>query len=285
MFSFRKLLGCILAPIGAFTIIGSGFSLWYFVDSDVKVEDVSGEISVETVSAVPSGRMEITQSPHLVVLSQGSDESANLFDGITFYTRSSIQIDDTSSISTANNDYLITYPDDTFTFRYYTENQDFLDSEFLSKVGLKLNYGISFVIQSSDEIADKEPFSKFITVTDSIKNSYEELNESYFNGGQLKKISSRDFFIINNHTNEARDLGFTSNLGSRVITTQEDGAQITSTEYYREISVNLNGLFRYTDIKHKPNDFKSYQALYQAMENANWKVTIELVSFYSDLTN
>lgn len=281
MFSFRKLLGCILAPIGAFTIIGSGFSLWYFVDSDVKVEDVSGEISVETVSAVPSGRMEITQSPHLVVLSQGSDESANLFDGITFYTRSSIQIEDTSSISAANNDYLITYPDDTFTFRYYTENQDFLDSEFLSKVGLKLNYGISFVIQST-KTADKEPFSKFITVADSIKNSYEELNKSYFNDGQLKKISSEDFFIINNHTNDARDLGFTSNLGS---TTQEDGDQITSTEYYREISVNLNGLFRYTDIEHKPNDFKSYQALYQAMENADWKVIIELVAFYSDLTN
>lgn len=275
MFSFRKLLGCILAPVGAFTIIGSGFSLWYFVDPNVKVE--SGDISVETVSAVPSGRMEITQSPHLVVLSQGSDESANLFDGITFYTRSSIQIDDTSSISAANNDYLITYPDDTFTFRYYTENQNFLDSEFLSNVGLKLNYGISFVIKST-KIADKEPFSKFITVADSIKNSYEKLNESYFNEGQLEKISSKDFFIINNHTNDARDLGFTSNLGS---TTQEDGA----TEYYREISVNLNGLFRYTDIKHKPNDFKSYQALYQAMENANWKVIIELVAFYSDLNN
>lgn len=282
MFSFRKLLGCILAPVGAFTIIGSGFSLWYFADSNVEAE--LGDISVETVSAVPSGRMEITQSPHLVVLSQGSDESANLFDGITFYTRSSIQIDDTSSISTANNDYLITYPDDTFTFRYYTENQNFLDSEFLSNVGLKLNYGISFVIQST-EIADKEPFSKFITVADSIKNSYEELNKSHFNKDQLKKISSKDFFIINNHTNDARDLGFTSNLGSREITTQEDGAQITSTEYYREISVNLNGLFRYTDIKHKPNDFKSYQALYQAMENANWKVIIELVAFYSDLTN
>lgn len=282
MFSFRKLLGCILAPVGAFTIIGSGFSLWYFVDSDVKFEDVSGEISVETVSAVPSGRMEITQSPHLVVLSQGSDESANLFDGITFYTRSSIQIDDTSSISTANNDYLITYPDDTFTFRYYTENQNFLDSEFLSKVGLKLNYGISFVIKSSDEIAGKEPFSKFITVADSIKNSYEELNKSYFNEGQLDKITSKDFFIINNHTNDARDLGFTSSLGS---TTQEDGDQITSTEYYREISVNLNGLFRYTDIKHKPNDFDSYKALYQAMENAEWKVIIELVAFYSYLTN
>ena len=279
MFSFRKLLGCILAPVGAFTIIGSGFSLWYFADSNVKVE--LGDISVETVSAVPSGRMEITQSPHLVVLSQGSDESANLFDGITFYTRSSIQIDDTSSISTANNDYLITYPDDTFTFRYYTENQDFLDSEFLSKVGLKLNYGISFVIQSTGT-ADKEPFSKFITVADSIKNSYEELNKSYFNADQLKKISSEDFFIINNHTNDARNLGFTSNLGS---TTQEDGGQITSTEYYREISVNLNGLFRYTDIEHKPNDFKSYQALYQAMENADWKVIIELVAFYSDLTN
>ena len=281
MFSFRKLLGCILAPIGAFTIIGSGFSLWYFVDSNVKVEYVSEDISVETVSAVPSGRMEITQSPHLVVLSQGSDESANLFDGITFYTRSSIQIDDTSSISTANNDYLITYPDDTFTFRYYTENQDFLDSEFLSKVGLKLNYGISFVIQST-EIAGKEHFSEFITVADSIKNSYEELNKSHFNEGQLEKITSKEFFIINNHTNDARDLGFTSNLGS---TTQEDGAQITSTEYYREISVNLNGLFRYTDIKHKPNDFKSYQALYQAMENANWEVIIELVAFYSDLNN
>lgn len=279
MFSFRKFLGCILAPVGAFTIIGSGFSLWYFVDGDVKVEDASGEISVETVSAVPSGRMEITQSPHLVVLSQGSDESANLFDGITFYTRSSIQIDDTSSISAANNDYLITYPDDTFTFRYYTENQDFLDSEFLSNVGLKLNYGISFVIQSSEEIAGKEPFSKFITVADSIKNSYEELNESYFNEDQLKKISSKEFFIINNHTNDARDLGFTSNLGS---TTQEDGVQ---TEYYREISVNLNGLFRYTDIKHKPNDFGSYKVLYQAMENADWKVIIELVAFYSDLTN
>ena len=138
------------------------------------------------------------------------------------------------------------------------------------------------MIQSSDEIAGKEPFSKFITVADSIKNSYEELNKSYFNEGQLEKIKSNDFFIINNHTNDARDLGFTSNLGS---TTQEDGAQITSTEYYREISVNLNGLFRYTDIKHKPNDFKSYQALYQAMENADWKVIIELVAFYSDLTN
>ena len=92
MFSFRKLLGCVLAPVGAFTIIGSGFSLWYFVDGDNPVATKPIDIGVNALDAVSQGNIDIIQSPHLVVLSQGSSNSENLFDGMVFYSIEMIEM-------------------------------------------------------------------------------------------------------------------------------------------------------------------------------------------------
>ena len=85
MISFRKALFTLLAPLGAATIIGTGFATWVFGIQDVTV-DVSFNNNVAVTPEVENGDIDILSCPSLLVFSEGTQGASNLSDGINFYT-------------------------------------------------------------------------------------------------------------------------------------------------------------------------------------------------------
>ena len=86
MISFRKALFTLLAPLGAATIIGTGFATWVFGIQDVRVEGGPVNNNVAVTPEVTNGNIEILTSPNLIVFSEGTQGVSNLSDGINFYT-------------------------------------------------------------------------------------------------------------------------------------------------------------------------------------------------------
>ncbi len=90
MISLRKLAFSFLAPIGALTIIGTGFATWTFSIGKVEVTDsVQGNVNV--TAEVENGDLEILSVPDMLVFSEGTQGKNDLFDGISFYTKKEIK--------------------------------------------------------------------------------------------------------------------------------------------------------------------------------------------------
>lgn len=85
MISLRKLAFSFLAPIGALTIIGTGFATWTFSMGEVEVsENVQDNVNV--TAEVTNGNLEVLNVPKVLVFSQGDQGQDDLFDGISFYS-------------------------------------------------------------------------------------------------------------------------------------------------------------------------------------------------------
>ena len=85
MISLRKLAFSFLAPIGALTIIGTGFATWVFGIQEPTV--VEGPISnVAVTPEVTNENIKILTCPSLLIFSEGNQGQSNLFDGISFYS-------------------------------------------------------------------------------------------------------------------------------------------------------------------------------------------------------
>ena len=89
MISFRKALFTLLAPLGAATIIGSGFATWVFGIQNVKVEGAVNN-NVAVTPEVENGDIDILSCPSLLVFSEGNQGQTNLKDGISFYSEKTI---------------------------------------------------------------------------------------------------------------------------------------------------------------------------------------------------
>ena len=92
MISLRKLAFSFLAPIGALTIIGTGFATWVFSNGEVPIEvseNFQGNVSV--TAEVQNGDLEILSVPDMLVFSEGTQGKNDLFDGISFYTTKEIE--------------------------------------------------------------------------------------------------------------------------------------------------------------------------------------------------
>ena len=266
MFSFRKLLGCILAPVGAFTIIGSGFSLWYFVDGDDLVATESEDIGVNALDAVSQGNIDIIQSPHLVVLSQGSSNSENLFDGMVFYSNSIINIEDKTEA--------VVVPDDTFTFRY-TNAKKFIPSENddLSDYGLKLNIAIYFELSDSVEDTSDYNIDRFLTIKSDVTNDqYCHQIDTYFPSTENNISKESKYFFLTDDPFYTNAIGFMKTTG----TVEETGNS------YIEYTVSLNQFFRYTSVDVKPDTLPKYKSLTEAISKGRRDINIYVAAFYSD---
>lgn len=88
MISFRKVLFTLLAPLGAATIIGTGFATWVFGIQDVPevVGHVNNNVAVTPEIENKNENIEILSCPSLLVFSEGTQGVSNLSDGINFYT-------------------------------------------------------------------------------------------------------------------------------------------------------------------------------------------------------
>ena len=265
MFSFRKFLGCILAPVGAFTIIGSGFSLWYFVDGDKPVAKESVDIGVNALDAVSQGDIDITKSPHLVVLSQGSSNSENLFDGMVFYSNSDIHIGDKTEVGVVT--------DDTFTFRY-TNATKFIPSETndLSKYGIKLNIAIYFELSDSVEDTSDYNIDRFLTIKSDVTNDkYCHQIDSYFSSTENNISKESKYFFLTDDPFYTNAIGFMQTSGT-----------VEGTDSYIEYTVHLNQFFKYASVDVKPDTPEKYKSLTEAIREGGRDINIYVAAFYSD---
>lgn len=86
MISLRKLAFSFLAPIGALTIIGTGFATWTFSIGEIEVPPVSVQDNVSVTAEVTNGNLEVLNVPKVLVFSEGDQGQDDLFDGISFYS-------------------------------------------------------------------------------------------------------------------------------------------------------------------------------------------------------
>lgn len=91
MISLRKTLVTLLAPIGAATIIGTGFAYWTFNMSPVTVEADPISNSANITGEVTNGNVELLSIPSILVFSEGSQGASDPFDGLSFYSHKPIQ--------------------------------------------------------------------------------------------------------------------------------------------------------------------------------------------------
>lgn len=82
----RKLLFSFFGPIGALTIIGTGFATWIFGIGGASAHDEPINYGVGVTTEVTNGRLELITVPNLLVFSEGTQGKNDLFDGISFYT-------------------------------------------------------------------------------------------------------------------------------------------------------------------------------------------------------
>lgn len=80
--NFRKALLFSLPIVVTLTLVGAGFSSWYFKHEDLMKENSA---SLYVVSDVTKGSIEILEHPDLVVFTEGFGRKEDLTDGIEFY--------------------------------------------------------------------------------------------------------------------------------------------------------------------------------------------------------
>ena len=72
MISFRKVLFTLLAPLGAATIIGTGFATWVFGIQGTTVEGKPVNNNVAVTPEVKHKDIKILSCPDLIVFSEGT---------------------------------------------------------------------------------------------------------------------------------------------------------------------------------------------------------------------
>ena len=117
MISFRKVLFTLLAPLGAATIIGTGFATWVFGIQGTTVEGKPVNNNVAVTPEVKHKDIKILSCPDLIVFSEGTQGDSNLSDGINFYTSKKVAQgkDFTITMTNANPDHLLSLVYDNTT--------------------------------------------------------------------------------------------------------------------------------------------------------------------------
>lgn len=90
MISLRKTLVTLLAPLGAATIIGTGFATWSFgLEETVIADPITNDVNI--TAEVTNGKVSILECPSVLVFSEGTQGPLDLFDGISFYSEKTIE--------------------------------------------------------------------------------------------------------------------------------------------------------------------------------------------------
>ena len=258
MISLRKALFTLLAPLGATTIIGTGFATWVFGNQGVPVEGAVNN-NVAVTAEVTNGEIDISSCPNLLVFSSGTFGNSDLFDGITFYNNNDFEHGGTSFTETIN--------DSTLSFKYIYSNENLVDP-VLS--GLSLNIGICFELNTK-EGATTIPntdiscvMSDYLQITDNIKQS--QYNVDY---------EGHNYFLMNKENDSIEYAK--SNLGFQISTVSVNGGST-----YIDFSLTLNEFLRYKNSSIKPIDQKTYSNITNASKVGEWKFSIHLIAFYTE---
>ena len=198
MISLRKLAFSFLAPIGALTIIGTGFATWTFPIGKVEVSE-NFQDNVNVTAEVENGDLEILSVPDMLVFSEGTQGKNDLFDGISFYTKKEIK-------NGAN--FLVTINNDTnhkLSFVYDNLTNTPLVYFSRSDSGAYTNI-ISGTLKASDDVAGSY-FGTWVgegsNTTNGVYNVSLRLNKDY--SGQISIIDQNKKETIDTFTYKLED--------------------------------------------------------------------------------
>lgn len=264
IFSSRKLMLAVLGPIGALTIVGTGFAFWTFNEvHEETVEIGKSEQNVIVTDEVTNGRFKFITHPSFLVFSRGELGASNLCDGITFYTEKEVDLPG----ETAGYKNLTTMESDsTLSFRYVFDDPKF-SSE--TESGMKLNIGIGLDLITQDDSNPDYLMENFLEISSDFKNQEHGYHEATNGEGSY-------FFLT-----EDRDYAQTS-LHFNIVENESTTAPgyLESIEY----SVALNQFVRYENSDVKPSTQESYQRISEASKNGKWQFKVRLIAYFTDLT-
>ena len=261
IFSSRKLMLAFLGPIGALTVVGTGFAFWTF--NEVHEETVEIGTSVQNVivtDEVTNGEFDFITHPSFLVFSRGELGASNLFDGITFYTEKEVpgEVAGENGLKTMESD-------STLSFRYVFDDPKF-SSE--TESGMKLNIGIGLDLITQDDSNPDYLMENFLEIPSNFKDSEHGYHEAINGEGSY-------FFLTEDENYAETTLHF--NIVENESTTE---GYLESIEY----SVALNQFVRYENSDVKPSTQESYQKICDASKNGKWQFKVRLIAYFTDLT-
>ena len=260
--SSRKLMLAFLGPIGALTIVGTGFAFWTFNEvHEETVELGKSEQNVIVTDEVTNGRFKFITHPSFLVFSRGELGASNLFDGITFYTEKEVVLPG----ETAGYKNLTTMESDsTLSFRYVFDDPKF-SSE--TESGMKLNIGIGLDLITQDDSNPDYLMENFLEISsDNQEHGYHEA--IYGEGSYFFLTEDKDYAETSLHFNIVENESTTA------------PGYLESIEY----SVALNQFVRYENSDVKPSTEESYQKITEASKNGKWQFKVRLIAYFTDLT-
>ena len=264
IFSSRKLMLAFLGPVGALTIVGTGFAFWTFNEvHEETVELGKSEQNVIVTDEVTNGRFEFITHPSFLVFSRGELGASNLFDGITFYTEKEVVLPGEAA---GNNNLTTMESDSTLSFRYVFDDPKF-SSE--TESGMKLNIGIGLDLITQDDSNPDYLMENFLEISSDFKNPEHGYHEAINGEGSY-------FFLT-----EDKDYAQTS-LHFNIVENESTTAPgyLESIEY----SVALNQFVRYENSDVKPSTQESYQKISEASRSGEWQFKVRLIAYFTDLT-
>ena len=140
MISFRKALFTLLAPLGAATIIGTGFATWVFVIGGGSNPTETINSGVAVTPDLTNGWLEKISCPNVLVFSEGTQGKNDPFDGINFYTYKEIKQGQDFTISGLTNNHKLSfiYDDSIKPSKMYVSWADSDEYSFIVSGELKL---------------------------------------------------------------------------------------------------------------------------------------------------
>ncbi|MGN1295506.1 MAG: hypothetical protein ACI4U5_03780 [Bacilli bacterium] len=243
-----KLLSTIIAFGTVVALVGAGFCSWMFIETGEKKEEEK-QIQVVITDEASAGYFRIDQQPLYVVLSEGAYSSADLFDGISFYSK---KFDE--------NDQEYIESDDKFIMTFVKPSQtnlDYLVSQGLTKLKLGLKLQISNEIDTDDGGNTLNPLSHYVETVSTFEYIYDSSFGCYTYYDESSTIPSSyldalniDKNINNNDENEVSYI------------------------------IRLSKVIKYVSQDVKPLTISKYNQLVKDSYNQNWKIRISLYSEY-----
>ena len=258
IFSSRKLILAFLGPIGALTIVGTGFAFWTF--NEIHAETVEIGTSVQNVivtDEVTNGEFDFITHPSFLVFSRGELGASNLFDGITFYTEKEVP-----SEVAGENGLKTMESDSTLTFRYVFDDPKF-SSETESGMKLNIGIGLDLITQGDQDYL----MENFLEISSNFKDPEHGYHEA-INGEE-------SYFFLT----EDRDYAETS-LHFDIVENKTQSGYLESIKY----SVALNQFVRYENSDVKPSTQESYQNISEASKKGKRQFKVRLIAYFTDLT-
>ena len=258
IFSSRKLMLAVLGPIGALTIVGTGFAFWIF--NEVHGEPVKLDPSMQNVIVTDEctyGRFEFITNPSFLVFSRGELGASNLFDGITFYTEKEVE---------GYNNLTTMESDSTLSFRYVFHNPKFSNE---AESRMKLNIGIGLDLITQDDSSTDNLMENFLEISSDFKNQEHGYHEAINGEGS--------YFFLTEDENYAE-----TTLHFEIVKHEslKQPGYLESIEY----SVALNQFVRYENSDVKPSTQESYQKISDATKNGERQFKVRLIAYFTDLT-